>query len=126
MNLRYQDNLGHLNGYDFFNVSDQSNFQSVGPYTNEDNEVKEPWQGRNISVPEEEFGDSQLVDFDNRFDCNLVEYDGPSQINSQFQGSTSNTENIKIQNCHCTFISNATYENALHQLKRVVLCCNFR
>ena len=33
-------------------------------------------------------------DFDNRFDCNLVEYDGPSQINSQFQGSTSNTENI--------------------------------
>ena len=33
-------------------------------------------------------------DFDNRFDCNLVEYDGPSQINSQFQGSTSNTDNI--------------------------------
>ena len=33
-------------------------------------------------------------DFDNRFDCNLVEYDGPSQINSQFQGSTSTTENI--------------------------------
>jgi RNA polymerase sigma-54 factor len=33
-------------------------------------------------------------DFDNRFDCNLVEYDGPSQTNSQFQGSTSTTENI--------------------------------
>ena len=31
MNLRYQDNLGHLNGYDFFNVSDQSNFQSDNP-----------------------------------------------------------------------------------------------
>ena len=31
MNLRYQDNLGHLNGYDFFNVSDQSNFQSDDP-----------------------------------------------------------------------------------------------
>ena len=30
-------------------------------------------------------------DFDNRFDCNLVEYHGPSQIHSQFQGSTSNT-----------------------------------
>ena len=33
-------------------------------------------------------------DFDNRFDCNLIEYDGPSQTNSQFQGSTSNSENI--------------------------------
>ena len=31
MNLRYQDNLGHLNGYDFFTVSDQSNFQSDNP-----------------------------------------------------------------------------------------------
>ena len=31
-------------------------------------------------------------DFDNRFDCNLVEYDGPGQTNIQFQGS--DTENI--------------------------------
>tara|TARA_A100001011_G_scaffold375397_1_gene436890 strand:- start:686 stop:2194 length:1509 start_codon:yes stop_codon:yes gene_type:complete len=33
-------------------------------------------------------------DFDNRFDCNLVEYDGPSQNSSQFQGSSTDTENI--------------------------------
>ena len=32
---------------------DQSNFQSVGPYTNENNEVFEPWQGRNIVISDE-------------------------------------------------------------------------
>ena len=31
LNFRYQDNLGHLNGYDFFNVSDDSNFMSDNP-----------------------------------------------------------------------------------------------
>ena len=33
-------------------------------------------------------------DFDNRFDCNLVEYDGSSHTNSQFQGNAADTENI--------------------------------
>ncbi len=33
-------------------------------------------------------------DFDNRFDCNLVEYDSSIHSNSQFQGNTANTENI--------------------------------
>ena len=33
-------------------------------------------------------------DFDNRFDCNLLEYDGPSHSNNQFQGNTSDNENI--------------------------------
>ena len=28
LNYRYQNNLGHLNGYDFFNVSDQSDFSA--------------------------------------------------------------------------------------------------
>ena len=31
LNSRYQDNLGHLNGYDFFNVSDRSNFMADNP-----------------------------------------------------------------------------------------------
>ena len=45
---------------------DQSNFQSVGPYTNENNEVFEPWQGRNI-VSSDETTD-EPVELDERFD----------------------------------------------------------
>ena len=33
-------------------------------------------------------------DFDNRFDCNLVEYDGSSHTNTQFQGNATDSENI--------------------------------
>jgi RNA polymerase sigma-54 factor len=33
-------------------------------------------------------------DYDNRFDCNLVEYDGTSNSSNKFQGSGSHTENI--------------------------------
>ena len=35
LNLRYQDNLGHLNGYDYFNVSDKSDFNSTTDYVSQ-------------------------------------------------------------------------------------------
>ena len=38
---------------------DQTNFQSVGPYTDE-NEVVEPWQGRNVINGQEQDGRFEL------------------------------------------------------------------
>jgi RNA polymerase sigma-54 factor len=55
-------------------------------------------------------------DFDNRFDCNLVEYDGPNQNSGQFQGSSTDKENILE-------VTIEDHPNSLYQhVERQILC----
>ena len=58
--------------------------------SNDKNEVDKTLQTGNALTDDP----TSNEDFDNRFDCNLVEYDGSSHTNSQFQGNATDSENI--------------------------------
>ena len=58
--------------------------------SNDKNEVDKTLQTGNALTDDP----TSNEDFDNRFDCNLVEYDGSSHTNTQFQGNTTDSENI--------------------------------
>ena len=88
LNVRYQDNLGHLNGYDFFNVSDASDFSADNPdnyysqhtgnhvhesycSNSEGGEILNPETGEHITSDYEcvQFGDCELI-FGGCYDAN--------------------------------------------------------
>ena len=95
-NDRRKESKGHRSEY----------FQSVGPYTNENNEVFEPWQGRNIVISDETTDES--VELDRRFDLGTytennrdhweVQTVNPITRRSQFQSEDLKTARASVKN----------------------------
>ena len=88
-----------IKGQDLKNI-DQSNFQSVGPYTDPSKtQVKEPWQGRYIINNNETDDRFSLGTYtENNREFWELQTLNPITIKSQFESLNNQTARIKIKN----------------------------
>ncbi|MBI45499.1 MAG: hypothetical protein CMG66_04975 [Candidatus Marinimicrobia bacterium] len=114
LNYRYQDNLGHLNGYDFFNVDDYSNFTADNPknYYSEHSgsHVIEPYcsnsQGGEIYHPDTGEHILEHSTCSQYGDCEII-FGGCYDNNGNFV--TPNTDNYDCSHAQGTIFQTDSY-----------------